>query len=136
MRSNDDGEPAGSAGKQILGQIDSNGLTNILIIVVRYFGGTLLGIPGLINAYRTASSLVLQVVPFVEKKILENYSLQFDYTRLNQVMRILKEYHCIIHKQEALLFYTIQAGIPKMSVKTVLEKIKDLNNVDIEILPV
>ena len=133
FRSGDDGEPAGTAGKQILGQIDSAGLTDILIVVVRYFGGTLLGIPGLIHAYKTSASLVLQLVPFIEKKVLKNYILQFDYTQLNTVIRILKQYECVIYKQEALLFYNIEAGIPISSVNFVKEKISNLHNVEMNI---
>src|SRR5688572_6236821 len=79
-RINDDGEPSGTAGKPILGQIDSKQLTNVLIVVVRYFGGTLLGTTGLINAYKNAAALALQVTPLVQKPVLVNYRLQFDYT--------------------------------------------------------
>jgi len=130
FRSGDDGEPAGTAGKQILRQIDSNGLTDILIIVVRYFGGTLLGIPGLINAYKTSSSLVLQVVSFIQQKVLVKYKLDFDYTQLNEVMIILKQHQCIIYKKEAQLFYYIEAGIPRSDLRNVTEKIKNLRNVE------
>src|SRR6478672_1093198 len=77
FRISDDGEPSGSAGRPILGQIDSKGLTNALIIVVRYFGGTLLGVPGLINAYKSAASMALQLIPVITKAIEVNYSLQF-----------------------------------------------------------
>ena len=69
FRVSDDGEPAGSAGRPILGQIDSKQLTNVLVVVVRYFGGTLLGVPGLINAYKTATSLTLQLIPIVQKAV-------------------------------------------------------------------
>ena len=133
FRSNDDGEPAGTAGKQILGQIDSNGLTDILIVIVRYFGGTLLGIPGLINAYKTTSALVLQVIPFIEKKILEKYTLEFDYTRLHTVMKILKQYDCVIYKHESQLFCRIETGIPKGNIQKVLEEIKNLQNTEVKI---
>ena len=83
FRVSDDGEPSGTAGKPILGQIDSKEVTNVAIIVVRYFGGSLLGVPGLINAYKTATALTLQVTPVIQKQIEVNYRLQFDYTRMN-----------------------------------------------------
>src|SRR6476661_5988346 len=80
FRSSDDGEPSGSAGKPILGQIDSKGLVDTAVIVVRYFGGTLLGVPGLINAYKTATSFALQTTPIQRKPIEIEYQLDFDYT--------------------------------------------------------
>src|SRR5881392_830785 len=75
FRSSDDGEPSGTAGKPILGQMDSKDLTNTAIVVVRYFGGTLLGIPGLINAYKTSASFALQLNPIIKKPVLINYRL-------------------------------------------------------------
>ena len=89
-----DGEPSGSAGRPILGQIDSLQLTNVLIVVVRYFGGTLLGVPGLINAYKTASYESLQKAVIIKKPVLISYRLQFDYTILNNVMRLVKQFEC------------------------------------------
>ena len=80
FRSSDDGEPSGSAGKPILGQIDSRDLTNIAVVIVRYFGGTLLGVPGLINAYKTSASLALQLTAIVQTPVLIRYDLPFDYT--------------------------------------------------------
>ena len=74
-RVSDDGEPSGSAGRPILGQIDSKQLTNIMVVVVRYFGGTLLGVPGLINAYKTATSLALQLAPIIQKSVEIEYVL-------------------------------------------------------------
>src|SRR3954447_14536762 len=88
FRVSDDGEPSGSAGKPILGQIDSKQVINVLVVVVRYFGGTLLGVPGLINAYKTATALALQLTPVTQKQVLVNYRLHFDYTRMNDVMII------------------------------------------------
>ena len=77
FRVSDDGEPSGSAGKPILGQIDSKEFTNTLVVVVRYFGGTLLGVPGLINAYKTATALALQLTPIVQKQVMRQYAVAF-----------------------------------------------------------
>ncbi|SDZ81171.1 uncharacterized protein, YigZ family [Arachidicoccus rhizosphaerae] len=113
FRSSDDGEPAGSAGKPILGQITSKGLTDVAIIVVRYFGGTLLGVPGLINAYKTAAALSLQMVPIIKKQILVDCQLDFDYTRLGEVMRWIKTFNAVIKTQESQLFCKMVIAIPK-----------------------
>lgn len=134
FRASDNGEPAGTAGKPILGQIDSKQLTDILIVVVRYFGGTLLGVPGLINAYKTAASLVLQCTPVVQKAVEMNYELHFNYTEMNEVMRILKQYNCTIHKNEMQLFCKIEAGIPKKKVEEVTSLFGEIKN--LELLPV
>lgn len=130
FRASDDGEPSGTAGKPILGQIDSKQLTNTLIVVVRYFGGTLLGVPGLINAYKTAASMVLQVTPIVQKPIEVNYQLQFDYTRMNEVMMIVKQFGCTVMQQEQQLFCLIKIGIPKARLEEVLYRLKDLRVVE------
>lgn len=130
FRASDDGEPSGTAGKPILGQIDSKQLTNTLIVVVRYFGGTLLGVPGLINAYKTAASMVLQVTPIVQKPIEVNYQLQFDYTRMNEVMMIVKQFSCTVLQQEQQLFCLIKIGIPKARLEEVLYRLKDLRVVE------
>jgi uncharacterized YigZ family protein len=90
-RVNDDGEPSGTAGKPILGQINSRELTNTLIIVSRYFGGTLLGVSGLINAYRSASAEALNNADIVERTVREFYEIAFPYLSMNDVMKILKE---------------------------------------------
>ncbi len=90
-RVNDDGEPSGSAGKPILGQINSFGLTNILIVVSRYFGGTLLGVSGLINAYRSASASSIRNSEIIECTIQEYYEITYPYISMNDVMKIFKE---------------------------------------------
>ncbi|MCD6178632.1 MAG: YigZ family protein [Bacteroidales bacterium] len=90
-RANDDGEPSGSSGKPIYGQLLSYDLTNTLIVVVRYFGGTKLGIPGLINAYRSAAKDAIEHANIIEKKIEDIYELTFTYPDMNNVMRILKD---------------------------------------------
>ena len=132
FRSSDDGEPSGSAGKPILGQLDSKQITNTSIVVVRYFGGSLLGVPGLINAYRTAAAIALQLTPIVQKQVETNYTIQFDYTQVNEIMMLLKQYQCSIVRQEMQLFCAITAGIPKRSLQDVLYKLKELQNVIVE----
>jgi uncharacterized YigZ family protein len=90
-RVSDDGEPSGTAGKPILGQINSFGLTNILIVVSRYFGGTLLGVSGLINAYRSAAASAINNAELTEMTVREYYEIIYPYTSMNDVMKILKE---------------------------------------------
>ena len=134
FRVSDDGEPAGSAGRPILGQIDSKQLTNVMVVVVRYFGGTLLGVPGLINAYKTATSLALQLTPLVQKAIEINYELNFDYHQMNEVMMIVKQYHCSVIQQEAQLFVQLKIGVPKNRLKEALHKFGELRDVIIQVV--
>ena len=117
FRASDDGEPSGTAGKPILGQIDSKGLINTVVIVVRYFGGTLLGVPGLINAYKSAASMALQLTPIIQKPVTERWQLSFDYTRMNDVMRWLKAFNCTVVEQEMQLFCKLVTDIPKTAQK-------------------
>ena len=91
FRANDDGEPSGSAGRPILGQIDARGLSDTLVVVVRYFGGIKLGIPGLIRAYKTATADALDAATIIEKTACRHFRLRFDYLRMNGVMRVLKD---------------------------------------------
>lgn len=91
FRVNDDGEPSGTAGRPILGQINSFGLTNILVVVSRYFGGTLLGVSGLINAYRSAAEDAIRNAEIIECSLHEYHELKFPYGSVNDVMKILKE---------------------------------------------
>lgn len=130
FRVNDDGEPSGSAGKPILGQIDSKELTNVGVVVVRYFGGTLLGVPGLINAYKTTAVLALQTVPFVQKPIEVIYRVQFDYTSMNEVMMIIKQFNCSIIQQDIQLFCLFTIGVPVNRLEEVLYKLKELHTVE------
>jgi len=92
FRVNDDGEPSGSAGKPILGQLRSRELTDTMVVVVRYFGGTLLGVGGLINAYRTAASEALDRATIIEKRVETLLQIEFGYQVMNQVMKLVKEY--------------------------------------------
>jgi uncharacterized YigZ family protein len=132
FRVSDDGEPAGSAGRPILGQIDSKELTNVFVVVVRYFGGTLLGIPGLINAYKTATALALQLSPIIKKPIEIPYELNFDYHQMNEVMLLVKHYNCSVVEQTAQLFIQLNIGIPKNRLDEVLEKLGALRDVTIK----
>lgn len=98
-RVNDDGEPNNSAGMPIYGQIQSFNLTNVLVVVVRYFGGTKLGVSGLINAYKSAAQLALENATIVEKTISQYYGINFNYKNMSIVMRIVKEFSLKILKQ-------------------------------------
>ena len=131
FRVSDDGEPSGTAGKPILGQIDSKELTNTLVIVVRYFGGTLLGVAGLINAYKSATAMALQLTAIATKAIEVNYILEFDYTQMNEVMILVKKYNCTIISQEAQLFCILKIGVPVSRLEDFLYKINDLRSVEI-----
>jgi uncharacterized YigZ family protein len=111
-RMNDDGEPSGSAGKPIYNVILSNDLTNIGIIIVRYFGGSLLGVPGLISAYKQASVDAIALNNIITRDIVEKVSIQFPYEKMNVVMRIVKEHQLKIIQQESNLDYTMYLELP------------------------
>ncbi len=130
FRQSDDGEPSGTAGKPILGQIDSKGLTNVAVVVVRYWGGTLLGVPGLINAYKSATALALQVTPVVQKQVELIYEIQFDYTQMNDIMMILRQFNCSVIRQEMQLFCSITAGIPRNRLEEVIYRLKEMRGVE------
>lgn len=131
FRAIDDGEPAGSAGKPILNTIDSTGLTNTLVVVVRYFGGTLLGIPGLISAYKTAASEALKAAVILEQLVEEHYEILFDYPVMSSVMRLLHTTGATIFTQELQLFCRITAGIP-VAHKAVLAQLSELRGVTVK----
>lgn len=100
FRANDDGEPSGTAGRPILGQINSNELTDIVVFVVRYFGGTLLGTSGLIKAYKEAAADAISNAEIIEKTVDVKTTIQFDYILLNEVMRVLKQFESIQWTQD------------------------------------
>lgn len=114
-RVNDDGEPSGTAGRPIHGQIQSFDLTNILVVVIRYFGGTKLGVSGLINAYKSATQDALQQAEIIEKTVNEIYELKFTYANMNDVMRVVKEENVdIIDSQfgmECIITYRIRKSM-------------------------
>lgn len=131
FRANDDGEPSGTAGKPILGQIDRVGITNVIIIVVRYFGGTLLGVPGLIHAYKTAAEAALSANEIIEKDIEHSLHLEFDYTIMNEVMLTLKQHHARILRQEQQLFCRMDAAVPLIHYPTCLQKLQEIHRLEI-----
>lgn len=132
FRANDDGEPSSTAGKPILGQLLSSEVTNVFLVVVRYFGGTLLGVSGLINAYRNAAADALQNANIIEKIIETNFELHFTYEKLNDVMHIIKQHNyniantqfeescriiCSVRKSEAEKLFTIFDNFYGVSIK-------------------
>jgi len=121
FRANDDGEPANSAGQPILGQIKSNNLTNVVVIVIRYFGGKLLGVGGLINAYRTAASDALSHTKIINKTVYDLYELTFAYTIINDVMRLIEEEKLTIVKQTFKADCNIRIGV-RLSKSEVIKK--------------
>jgi uncharacterized YigZ family protein len=128
-RSNDDGEPTGSAGKPILNVLYSFDLTNVLVVVVRYWGGTLLGIPGLINAYKTATEDALQRAAVVEKTVKDVYKLAYRYDKMNEVMRVAKDFDLKIVAQQFDNECVIEVEVRKLLLNKVMErwqKIPDL----------
>ncbi len=135
FRANDDGEPSGTAGRPILGQINSYELTNILVIVVRYFGGVLLGTGGLVTAYKEATIDVLENADIVDKELKKTFLLEFDYSKMSEVMQIVKQMNTEIidMKMEYNCQYTIQI-IQQQSV-LFFEKINNIYGVKIEELP-
>ncbi len=132
-RANDDGEPAGTAGKPILGQIDSKQLTDTLVVVVRYFGGTLLGVPGLINAYKTATALVLQLVPLVQKAVMVPVIIDFDHAQMNEIMRQIKAFQVLVLQQEINLFCRVNVHVPKANFDAFMENIGEIRGVTITV---
>jgi len=134
-RAVDDGEPSGSAGKPILGQIDSMELTNVLVVVVRYFGGTLLGVPGLINAYKTATAMALDPLPRTQKWIENMYEITFDYPTMGEVLYLLKQAEATIYVQDLQLFCTIRTGIPRIHSDVYVQKLSEIRGVAVKAVP-
>ncbi len=131
FRTFDDGEPSSTAGKPILGQISSHNLTNILIIVVRYFGGTLLGVGGLIQAYKNASADAIANATVVEREVMDEISITFDYPLQNQVNRILKDHGVKVLKSEFGFNCKLEISCRLSSTPSLLQKLKELLHVEI-----
>ncbi len=129
FRINDDGEPSGTAGRSILNTLLSRNLTNVAVVVVRYFGGTLLGVPGLINAYRTAAELALNETKVIEKTVHDVYTILFDYQQMNDVMRIMKEDNLEVLRQQFDNNCELIVSIRKMQVNQTLTRLQKLSSV-------
>lgn len=130
FRLNDDGEPSGTAGRPILNTLLSKDVTNILVVVVRYFGGTLLGVPGLINAYKMATQEALDAAQIVEKTVNDVYRITFDYLQMNDVMRLVKEENLPVLKQEFDNDCMMEFEVRKLQVNQVVQKLDKLDGVE------
>ncbi|MCU0399615.1 MAG: YigZ family protein [Algoriphagus sp.] len=131
-RANDDGEPNHAAGDPILGQIRSHQLTNVLIVVVRYFGGTKLGVSGLIQAYKTSAAMALAESEIIEKKVMEGLVIQFGYPQMNSVMKIVKAENLEIKNQELGLNCLIKLEMRKGILNSVREKLEEIDDLVIK----
>jgi len=129
FRANDDGEPSSTAGKPILGQILSSELTNILIVVVRYFGGTKLGVSGLIHAYKTAALDAISNAEIIDKTVNDIYNIHFDYLVMNDVMRIIKEEQPLQIDQDFNLTCIITLSIRQSEVEKIIERFSKIDSV-------
>ena len=132
-RSNDDGEPSGTAGRPILGQINSYGLTNVLIIVIRYFGGTLLGTGGLIKAYKEAAEDAVRNAVIVEKTVDRTLTVRFEYVLLNDVMRVLKQFEEVSWEQDFKESCTMKLRIRKSEFQRLHDTLSQIYGVKIEL---
>ena len=131
-RANDDGEPSNSAGMPIYGQIQSFGVTNVLVVSVRYFGGVKLGVGGLISAYRTSAQMALEASEIVERTIDVHYTLKFGYQNMNKVMRIIKEKNLDIVSQKMEMDCEMVISTRKKNASVVFEAFLSLYEIKIE----
>ena len=132
FRANDDGEPSNSAGMPIYGQIQSFGLTNVLVVVVRFFGGVKLGVGGLISAYKTAAQMALEESIIIEKTIDIHFQIFFDYKNMNKVMRIIKEKNLEIIRQQMEESCQIEIATRKKNAEVVFDIFNTIFEVEIK----
>lgn len=131
-RANDDGEPNNSAGMPIYGQIQSFEVTNVLVVVVRYFGGVKLGVGGLISAYKTAAQMALEESAIIEKTIDKQFAISFSYANMNKVMRIIKEKNLAIVSQKMEMDCEIIVATRKKNVQNLLDTFENLYEVQLK----
>ena len=134
QRANDDGEPSSTAGKPILGQILSNDLTNILIVVVRYFGGVKLGVPGLIRSYKTAALDTISNSEIITKIIRDQFAVSFKYPQMNDVMRLVKEYNLEVVNTDFQIECNLIFAVAKSKSEVVVETFKKNHELTIKYL--
>lgn len=132
FRINDDGEPSGSAGRPILNVFLSKEITNILVIVVRYWGGTLLGVPGLINAYKSATEEALLNADIIEKTVNEVYQITFAYVQMNDIMKVVKDFDLKIRNQQFDNQCVIEIDFRKNIASQVLGRLEKIKNIQVE----
>ncbi len=132
FRANDDGEPSSSAGRPILGQIDSMGLSDILVVVVRYFGGIKLGIPGLIRAYKTSTSDALGTATIVEKIAGKDFSIRFPYLPMNSVMKIVKDLGLVMKNQDFGTDCAMEVRVRLAQEPSFMEKMSDVEGAEVK----
>lgn len=132
-RVNDDGEPSGSAGKPIHGQFLSMDISDVLVVVIRYFGGTKLGVPGLINAYRTATREALEAAEIVIKTVEEEIVIEYDYPLMNPVMNLIKDENLNIKETDFGIGCRLKLSVLKSQADVIREKIKGIHGVDLVI---
>ncbi len=133
-RINDDGEPSGTAGRPIYGQLLSKDLTNILVVVVRYFGGTKLGVSGLIQAYKEATKDALEAAKIIEKTVDESYLVTLEYEQMNKVMQILKNDYVKITNQSFQDGYTIEFVIRKREADKIVFELRKIDCVNVSVI--
>jgi len=134
-RASDDGEPAGTAGRPILNTLYSQELTNVLVVVVRYFGGTLLGVPGLINAYKLATQDALRHATVVEKTLSEVYRIDVGFERLNEVMRLIREQQLTVRSQSFAAGCQLEIELRRTLVNAVVGRLENIQGVRVTFVP-
>ena len=132
FRANDDGEPSNSAGKPILAQIQSRDLTNVLVVVVRYFGGILLGVGGLINAYRSASQMSLDNAEIVSKTVEQILEIDFEYSAMNSVMKIVKDFQVDVLESKFDNNCSIKISFPLSKSELIIAKLNEFEKVKVD----
>jgi uncharacterized YigZ family protein len=134
FRVNDDGEPSGSAGRPILNVLLSKEITNILMVVVRYWGGTLLGVPGLINAYKSATEEALENAEIIEKTVNEIYQITYGYVQMNDIMKVVKDFDLKIINQKFDNQCVIEIEFRTSLSQQVLGKLEKIEEIEVEFL--